>query len=635
MKNSNPTQPGCFATSLRDHLSFTRATMAAVLFGMATFPLATPVEAATLAWGGASGDYATPANWALGAVPADNTTTDNALFSSGTYTVNLTADRSVAQLRPVNASGLVSLNFGTSTLTTPSVIVGLNSGGNASLTSGTIAGSGASAQFTVGFSGNGAALSVDNSTVSNINQLFVGRTLNAASSNATNATLTLQNGGTIAATSVVVGAANHEIAATGNTLSVTGAGSALTAGNVVVGLINTATSGATSTGNQLVVNNGGAVNVLGGVLVGHRSTGTLTALSGNGITVGGTGTGSSLTIGGVLQVGQFAGSNTVSVNTGGTITATSAGTTVFNQAGNRLEVAGGLFDATGQNVLVNRDLTVSSGTLLVGTLSSDAIGTFNATLSGGTLEAGTVNSNHASLFTVGNGAGATMKAVISGTGTHTLGNAVVLNSDAILEASGTIATVAASSGNHLAVSGSRLSPGGSAITDLSFDMGTTSGNFRLENSAVIQMDLGVANAGIGSIAAGSSDLVSILGASAGDVAFSFGTLGGSTSIDFANSATGLGFYKLFDTSTDNANTWSGLTFDLTTGIVSQGLLAANVGGGFGTEFIVGTASNGAANVGDIYVQVIPEPNVFALLVSGLGLLSLARRKRSATAKVMK
>jgi autotransporter-associated beta strand protein len=168
-----------------------------------------------------------------------------------------------------------------------------------------------------------------------------------------------------------------------------------------------------------------------------------------------------------------------------------------------------------------------------------------------------------------------------------------------------------------------LAPGGAnstAIGTLTLKGdGTTGALLTMSAGAKFRIDLGTPNASIGSITANSSDLLVISNAAANDVALS------NNVVQFSIGVGQDGFYKLIDTDL-TSGTYSGLTFDGTTGVVSAGL-TSNLGS-FAT-FIVGTGSNGvgAGNVGDLYVQVTPEPASLPLL--GLAMYGLlARRRRS-------
>ena len=199
----------------------------------------------------------------------------------------------------------------------------------------------------------------------------------------------------------------------------------------------------------------------------------------------------------------------------------------------------------------------------------------------------------------------------SGTGT----GAVSVAAGAFLGGTGTIAPTGA---NGINVTGVLL-PGGSVIGNMTLDLASTTGTVAMITGSGFNFNLGAANALISSITLNSSDLLTLAGASASDFAFN------SNAIDFLGTGEA-GFYKLFNTSIDDASTWTGLTFDGTTGEISSGLTLTNLAGGLTGSLLVGTASNGGTT-GDIYLQVaaIPEPST--ALLGALGLLALLRRKR--------
>lgn len=203
----------------------------------------------------------------------------------------------------------------------------------------------------------------------------------------------------------------------------------------------------------------------------------------------------------------------------------------------------------------------------------------------------------------------------SGTGT----GAVSVSAGGTLGGTGRIASTGA---NGISVAGSgSIAPGDGGIGTLTFDFSGTTGVASMASGSTFKFELGIANASLASIAAGSSDLIALTGVSAGDFVFN------GNVIDFL--ATGqAGFYKLFDSSSDNANTWANLVFDDTTGVVSSGLTVSNLASGLSGTLIVGTASNGAGNVGDIYLQVVPEPSAYALLGAGLAFLYFLRRRKA-------
>ena len=202
----------------------------------------------------------------------------------------------------------------------------------------------------------------------------------------------------------------------------------------------------------------------------------------------------------------------------------------------------------------------------------------------------------------------------SGSATGTAG--VTVASGATLGGTGRIAPTVAGGINVSGV----LAPGAGGIGTLTIDLtSATSGTVAMLSGSSFKFYLGTANASIGTIAAGSSSLLTLSGAAASDFAFT------ANDIDFLSTGTGTGYYKLFDTSLD-ATTWTGLTFDGTTGLVSAGLTASNFTGGATAKFYVGTTGNGG-NVGDIYLNVVPEPATWALLAFSLTTVMVLRRRR--------
>ncbi len=204
----------------------------------------------------------------------------------------------------------------------------------------------------------------------------------------------------------------------------------------------------------------------------------------------------------------------------------------------------------------------------------------------------------------------------SGSGTGT--GAVTVNSNMTLGGTGTLAPTGS---NGINISGV-LAPGASlSIGKLTLNLGGTTGNATMASGSSFAFELGSANPSIGSIGLNTSDLLGISGASAADFAFN------SNSVDFLGTGAA-GYYKLFDTDSDNANTWANLTYDFTSGVVSAGLTYGNLASGFTGNFLVGTAGNGGAT-GDIYFNVVVVPEPRAALLGGLGLLALLRRRRTA------
>jgi hypothetical protein len=154
---------------------------------------------------------------------------------------------------------------------------------------------------------------------------------------------------------------------------------------------------------------------------------------------------------------------------------------------------------------------------------------------------------------------------------------------------------------------------------LTFAMGGTTGAITMNSGAGFEFELG--SAGININSPGSSDLLAIAGAAANDFTFNNNT------IDFLNTGA-YGFYKLFDTdlAVSPANTWSGLTVDIS-GVITGGLSFVNLGSGQFTGTLIMGGNSFGGDAGDIYLQVIPEPT--AALLGGIGMLLILRRRRQA------
>ena len=199
----------------------------------------------------------------------------------------------------------------------------------------------------------------------------------------------------------------------------------------------------------------------------------------------------------------------------------------------------------------------------------------------------------------------------SGSGTGT--GAVTVDAGGRLGGTGTLAPTGSHGVNITGV----LAPGGSVGTgNFTMDLAGTSGSVTMNSGASFQYDLGVSGSDIGHV--GSSDLLSIAGSGASAFAFNGNT------IDFLNTGS-LGFYKLFHTGRNNADTWTGLTFS-STGLITGGLTVSNLADGYSGNLIMGGNTLGGT-AGDIYLQVVPEPA--AALLGGMGLLLLMSRRRVA------
>lgn len=195
----------------------------------------------------------------------------------------------------------------------------------------------------------------------------------------------------------------------------------------------------------------------------------------------------------------------------------------------------------------------------------------------------------------------------SATGT----GAVTVGIDGTLGGTGRIAPTGS---NGVTVAGT-LAPGVS-IGGLAIDLSSTTGTVSILSDAGFKFELGVAGGSIGAL--GSSDRLSLTGASAGVFNFSGNT------IDFLGSGA-QGWYKLFDTDLASGSTWSGLT--LAGQSIEAGLLVTNLGAGLTGTLLVGNGANG--DLDDIYLHVVPEPGTGIALLGGAAmLLGSMRRRRS-------
>jgi hypothetical protein len=306
------------------------------------------------------------------------------------------------------------------------------------------------------------------------------------------------------------------------------------------------------------------------------------------------------------SMGSNAGSNSTVTVSGAVVVTSALGGNAFTQNATARLVLSGQVSGTGAGGLdINRSYTYTSADGVNSTQTPTGIVELSRaagnTYSGGT----TVN------------AGTLLLSNTSGSATGT-GSVSVLNT-ATLGGSGRIAPTGAAGVS--VSSGGSIAPGTTGIGTLTFDLSGTTGTVSMLTGSTFKFDLGIANASISSIAAGSSDMLAITGASASDFAFNGNT------VDFLNTGTGNGFYKIFDTSF-GATTWTGLTFNGTTGVVSAGLTAINFAGGSTASFIVGTAGNGG-DLGDIYLEVVPEPSTWVMVAFGLTLATVLRRRRIA------
>lgn len=286
-------------------------------------------------------------------------------------------------------------------------------------------------------------------------------------------------------------------------------------------------------------------------------------------------------------------------------TTINAGTLVVN--GGLSSAAGLAVSTTGTNQRTVLIMADTSGLTVGQTVSGAGIagGTYIAAITSGTsvILSQAMTAGGTSTRTFGAYAGSGL-----GTGAVAVGVNGTLGGTGVIQPGGS---------NGISVSGI-LAPGAS-IGTLTIDLGSTTGNVAMLGTGSFKFELGTANGSIGTIAPLSSDLLLLSGASAGDFAFS------GNNVNFMGTGEA-GYYKLFDTSLD-ATTWTGLTFDSITGVVSSGLTASNLASGLTGEFIIGTAGNGGA-IGDIYfLATVPEPSTTALLFGAGASVLLYRRNR--------
>ena len=369
---------------------------------------------------------------------------------------------------------------------------------------------------------------------------------------------------------------------TGETATFSGAGNGNTTINTGTVTINTilfdssGAAGYTLAGGQINLNDSGAITVNGSV--------TNNQVISSNVVLGTTSTTASYAFtNNSSAVGQLL---TISGNIGSGASNTNNQTKTLALAGSANGLVSGLIsgDGTGSG---------QSKTAVVGITKSGA-GTW--TLSNANTYSGTTSVT----------GGALLATNVSGSATGTGALSVEANGEL-----GGTGTIAPSGTNGINVSGV-LAPG-TGIGNLTFSLGNTTGTVSMASGSKFEYELGLAGSDINAF--GNSDLLKIAGAATSDFAFNNNT------IDFLNTGS-VGFYKLFDTSSDLANTWTGLTVS-GTGLIEGGLTVANLTPGLTGKLIMGGNSFGGTT-GDIYMQVIPEPA--AGLLGGLGTLLLLRRR---------
>ena len=399
--------------------------------------------------------------------------------------------------------------------------------------------------------------------------------------------------------SAILGGAVDLTKTTAGTVTLSGVNTYSGATNISAGTLNIQNSAALgATSGDTTISDGATLELQGGITVGAGES-----LSLRGAGVGGNG-----------ALRNVSGDN----DWGGNITLTD-NTQVhrINSDAGLLTISGGISETGNSN---NKDLTFggAGNTTVTGVITGSA-GDMRLFKDGaGNLNLTNANT-YAGLTTISGGTLFANNASGSATGT----GAVNVDAGGKLAGTGFIAPTGTDGINVTGV----LAPGGSVGTgNLTLNLGSTTGTAAMAGGSGFEFLLDTAGLAINTV--GTSDMLAIAGAAAND--FSFTAITGNN-VDFLNSGL-LGFYKLFDTSLNIADTatdtWGNLVYDSVTGVVSSGLTYSNLAGGYTGNFIVGTGISGNnGDLGDIYFQVIPEPS--AALLGGLGTLLLLRRRRAA------
>jgi hypothetical protein len=243
-----------------------------------------------------------------------------------------------------------------------------------------------------------------------------------------------------------------------------------------------------------------------------------------------------------------------------------------------------------------------------------AAGTYITAITGATTF--TINQPALAAVTGGTGASTTGASTFSAGSATGLGGVLVTGTGKL----GGTGILGPTGSNGVTVDGGAAIAPGNSIGTLTVNLASTSGGITFNNTSKGEFELSTPNASINSITPGSSDLLVVNTATAGDVSFT------GTTIDLKNTATGIGFYKLFDTdlTSGNGTTWVGLT--LSGQVITGGLTVANVGTGFSGTLLLGDGTTGSYD--DIYLQVtaVPEPTSLAVIaMAGMGLLRRRRR----------
>ena len=275
----------------------------------------------------------------------------------------------------------------------------------------------------------------------------------------------------------------YEVASFSNTLTVAGSGTLLTnSTNLYVGH--------SGSGNGLAITNGGTVTVAGDANLGHQ-----VGSDGNSLAVGG-GAASSLSVGGVLNVGFGGVGNTLGILSNGTVNAASVRIGGYG-ASNTANVSGGALTATNDLVVgyftagnalnVTAGGNATAGAITVGLDGAASNNTVSVSGSGSVLQT-------AGLIYLGQNGGSNSLAIEGG------GKVLSQASDAV------IGFAAGANGNTLSVSGT----GSMFSNNATLYVGRTGAG----NSLTVQSNASLVtkNTRIGGDAASSNNVVTVSGA---------------------------------------------------------------------------------------------------------------------------
>ncbi len=473
-----------------------------------------------------------------------------------------------------------------------------------------------------------AAVLTTNSTLGNLT-VKNGAVKVSGSALTTSGAITVDAGGTLDVSSyaakagggLVLGSSTASGVITGaQGLVLAGTDGGAVSASLISGTINsalssgTAASTVTKTGSSTTVVLNGANTYLGTTTVSEGRldvNGSLGASSAVGIATSGTLGGAGTVSGAVVNSGVITGgltfANDVTVNNGAT-----AAAAAFN--GNILDngsITGGLTVQSGKVLSgsgsVAGTTTVNSGTVNGTGLTLGATQLYgNSTLSG---------HNVASSVTVAGGS-TTLTGTTTSTANLAVSTGAILNNNGTVDGNVDVNGLLKGSGTvtgNLALTSGTLSPGNSpGIT-------TVNGSFTMDGNSKLVAEVTGSTAGAtydqvkvsGNVnLAGTLDLSTLTGLSLGN---------SITLIENIGSDTTLGYFSTIITSGSTFTAPSGSTYEFTVD---------------GLDYLLNYAANaGGDNVyNDVTLTVVPEPSTWAMIVGGIGCLSLGQRLRRRTSK---